>query len=54
MRPILEYLVPRQKLVVFAGMAQQHLESLGPNADVHAVRDAMAKPPTPLRTGWAR
>lgn len=43
MRPILEYLVPRQKLGVFAGMAQQHMERLGPNADIHAVRDAMAR-----------
>ena len=43
MRPILEYLVPRQKLGVFAGMAQQHMERLGPNADIHQVRDAMAR-----------
>jgi hypothetical protein len=42
MRPILEYLVPRQKLGVFAGMAQQELERLGSNADIHAVRDVMA------------
>lgn len=43
MRPILEYLVPRQKLGVFAGMAEQHMLRLGPNADIHAVRDAMAR-----------
>jgi hypothetical protein len=43
MRPILEYLVPRQKLGVFAGMAQQHMDRLGPNADIHAVRDALAR-----------
>jgi hypothetical protein len=43
MRPILEYLVPRQKLGVFAGMAQAHLERLGPEADIHAVRDTMAR-----------
>lgn len=43
MRPILEHLVPRQKLGVFAGMAQAHMERLGPNADIHAVRDALAR-----------
>lgn len=43
MRPILEHLVPRQKLGVFAGMAQAHIERLGPNADIHAVRDALAR-----------
>jgi DNA repair protein RadC len=43
MRPILEYLVPRQKLGVFAGMAQAHMERLGPNADIYAVCDALAR-----------
>ncbi len=43
MRPILEYLVPRQKLGVFAGMAEQEMARLGPNADINAVRDVMAR-----------
>jgi hypothetical protein len=43
MRPILEFLVPRQKLGVFAGMARNAMDRLGPNADINAVRDAMAR-----------
>ncbi len=43
MRPITEYIVPRQKLGVFAQMAQDAMERLGPDADVHAVRKAMAQ-----------
>lgn len=43
MRPILEYVVPRQKLGVFARMASDELAKLGPNADVHAQRAALGK-----------
>jgi hypothetical protein len=43
MRPILEYVVPRQKLGVFANMARFELERLGPNATSDQVRDALAK-----------
>lgn len=43
MRPILETLVPRQKLGVFAGMAEEAMNRLGPEADIHAVRAALAR-----------
>lgn len=43
MRPILEYLVPRQKLGVFAGIARDGMNRLGPNADLHQVRDMLAQ-----------
>lgn len=43
MRPIMEYVVPRQKLGVFADMARREIERLGPNADPAAVREAMRK-----------
>jgi hypothetical protein len=43
MRPVLEVLVPRQKLGVFAGMAREVMERLGPNAEVHTMRDALAR-----------
>jgi hypothetical protein len=43
MRPIAEYLVPRQKLGVFAQLAFQEMDRLGPGADNNAIRDAMAK-----------
>jgi hypothetical protein len=43
MRPILETLVPRQKLGVFAGMAREAMDRLGPDADIHDVRGALAR-----------
>ena len=43
MRPILEFLVPRQKLGVFAGLARSGMDRLGPTADIYAVREAMAR-----------
>ncbi len=43
MRPILEMLVPRQKLGVFAGMAREAMDRLGPDAEIHDVRVALAK-----------
>lgn len=43
MRPIMEALVPRQKLGVFAGMAREAMDRLGPSADIHEVRGAMAR-----------
>ena len=43
MRPISEYLVPRQKLGVFALLAKSELDRLPPGADVHTVRAAMAR-----------
>jgi hypothetical protein len=43
MRPIAEYLVPRQKLGVFALLAKSEMDRLPANADVHEVRAAMAK-----------
>jgi hypothetical protein len=43
MRPISEYLVPRQKLGVFALLARSEMDRLPPGADVHAVRAAMAR-----------
>jgi len=43
MRPIMEYVVPRQKLGVFADMARRELERLGPNAGVEETREAMRK-----------
>lgn len=43
MRPILEYIVPRQKLGVFADMASRELEKLGPAADAATTREALRK-----------
>lgn len=42
-KPIMEWIVPRQKLGVFADLAEAELEKLGPNATEEAVREAMAK-----------
>ena len=41
MRPIMEYVVPRQKLGVFADLARREMERLGPNATVEQTRAAM-------------
>lgn len=43
MRPILEYIVPRQKLGVFADMASREIERLGPAADEGSTREALRK-----------
>jgi hypothetical protein len=43
MRPIMEYVVPRQKLGVFADMAKRELLELGDNAAPEEVREAMRK-----------
>jgi N12 class adenine-specific DNA methylase len=43
MKPILEFVVPRQKLGVFADMARRELEYLGPMADQAAIRETMRK-----------
>jgi hypothetical protein len=43
MRPISEFLVPRQKLGVFAQLAYREMERLGPGASVDDIRNAMAK-----------
>lgn len=42
-KPIMDYLVPRQKLGVFADMARRELARLPPDADQDTVRAAMAK-----------
>jgi len=42
-KPIMEYIVPRQKLGVFADIARRELEKLGPNASREDVRLAMGK-----------
>lgn len=42
-KPLMEYIVPRQKLGVFADMARMELDALGPNATRDQVRTAMAK-----------
>lgn len=42
-KPIMEHIVPRQKLGVFADLARFELQRLGPNASHEEVRDAMAK-----------
>ncbi len=42
-RPLMEYLVPRQKLGVFANLAQYELDRLGPNAGDDAQRAALAR-----------
>ena len=42
-KPIMEWIVPRQKLGVFADLAELEFENLGPNASEDAVREAMAK-----------
>jgi hypothetical protein len=41
-KPLMEHMIPRLKLGVFAGMAQDAMERLGPGADVEDVRRAMA------------
>lgn len=43
MKPIMDYIVPRQKLGVFADLAQRELERLGPNASLDDTREAMRK-----------
>lgn len=43
LRPILEYIVPRQKLGVFADMARLALDKLGPMATHEQIREAMAR-----------
>lgn len=43
MRPIAEYVVPRQKLGVFATIAESEMRRLGPGASADQVRGAMAK-----------
>jgi len=43
MRPILEYIVPRQKIGVMADMARFELDRLGPNATGEAKRAALQK-----------
>lgn len=42
-KPVLEYIVPRQKLGIFADLAKNELGRLSPNADADAVRAALAK-----------
>lgn len=42
-RPIMEYIVPRQKLAVFADLARMEMRKLGPNATMDDVRAAMQK-----------
>lgn len=42
-KPILEYVVPRQKLAVFADLATMEMNRLGPNAGKDEVRAAMQK-----------
>jgi hypothetical protein len=41
LRPIMDYIVPRQKLGVFADMARREIERLGPNAALDQTREAM-------------
>ena len=41
--PIMEWLVPRQKLGVFADLARYELERLGPDATPEQIREAMRK-----------
>ncbi len=43
MKPIMSYVVPRQKLGVFAEMAKRELLALGPNASPEDVREVMRK-----------
>lgn len=42
-RPIMEYIVPRQKLSVFADMARREMKRLGPTATQDDVRRAMQR-----------
>ena len=42
-RPVLEYVVPRQKLAVFADMYRYELERLGPEATQQQIREAAAR-----------
>ena len=43
LKPIMEYVVPRQKLGVFADMARREIFQLGPNATLAQTREAMRK-----------
>jgi hypothetical protein len=43
MRPLIEFLVPRQKLGAFARLAQSEMERVGPNATPEQVRSALAR-----------
>lgn len=42
-KPTMQWLVPRQKMGIFAEMAKRELERLGPDASQEQTRDAMAK-----------
>ena len=42
-RPLMEYIVPRQKLGVFADLARFELERLGPDAETEDVRAALGR-----------
>lgn len=42
-KPVMEYIVPRQKLGIFADLARKELEKLGPDATRDEVRAAMGK-----------
>lgn len=42
-KPVMEALVPRMKMGVFADMARYEMEKLGPNASLDAKRQAMGK-----------
>lgn len=42
-KPIMEYIVPRQKLAVFYDLAKMEMRDLGPNASTDDVRKAMQK-----------
>lgn len=42
-KPILEWLVPRQKLAIFADMARSEMAKLPPGADTDTIRHAMAR-----------
>jgi len=41
--PIMEYLVPRQKLGIFADLARMEMQKLGPDASTQQVRQVMGK-----------
>lgn len=42
-KPVMEWLVPRQKMGIFTEMARREIERLGPTASQAQIRDAMAK-----------
>jgi len=42
-RPIMDYIVPRQKLGVFADLAKQEIERMGPDATPAQIRESMGK-----------